>query len=284
MLHGCEKQNVCTFPVYPTEFCPRNQTEWDKRSSDMNCNETNSYMCVPNEKFTELLEFCYKHPRMLIVQDTCLYLSRSHYDVNIYDCRNFEYGCPSYHYLSSSIYKYPSCTHVKNGCFVAEPSCKRQPPERENQINIKTIAITLGVSIPTCILCILFVYFVMKRRYYICKRMIHVESHGEEGCETHLQTPDLNEMPLGTTEEECHICERKGDVESPGEEESIPLFSATDLNKMHIQTEVKGYHICETESDVESPGEEECKTLLRTAARKKISLGTNEEGTNTNIH
>lgn len=164
MLHGCEKQNVCTFPVYPTEFCPRNQTEWDKRSSDMNCNETNSYMCVPNEKFTELLEFCYKHPRMLIVQDTCLYLSRSHYDVNIYDCRNFEYGCPSYHYLSSSIYKYPSCVHVKNGCFVAEPSCRRQPPERENQINIKTIAITLGVSIPTCILCILFVYFVIKRK------------------------------------------------------------------------------------------------------------------------
>lgn len=165
MFHGCEKQNVCTFPVYPTEFCPRNQTEWDKRSSDMNCNETNSYMCVPNEKFTELLEFCYKHPRMLIVQDTCLYLSRSHYDVNIYDCRNFEYGCPSYHYLSSSIYKYPSCVHVKNGCFVAEPSCRRQPPERENQINIKTIAITLGVSIPTCLLCILFVYFVIKRIY-----------------------------------------------------------------------------------------------------------------------
>lgn len=164
MLHGCEKQNVCTFPVYPTEFCPRNQTEWDKRSSDMNCNETNSYMCVPNEKFTELLEFCYKHPRMLIVQDTCLYLSRSHYDVNIYDCRNFEYGCPSYHYLSSSIYKYPSCVHVKNGCFVAEPSCRRQPPERENQINIKTIAIILGVFIPTCLLCILFVYFVIKRK------------------------------------------------------------------------------------------------------------------------
>lgn len=63
-----ENQEDCSFPVYPTEFCPSNKTEWDKRSSDMNCNETNSYMCVPNEKFTELLEFCYKHPRMLIVQ------------------------------------------------------------------------------------------------------------------------------------------------------------------------------------------------------------------------
>lgn len=23
-------------------------------------------MCVPNEIFTELMEFCYKHPRMLV--------------------------------------------------------------------------------------------------------------------------------------------------------------------------------------------------------------------------
>lgn len=205
MLHGCEKQNVCTFPVYPTEFCPRNQTEWDKRSSDMNCNETNSYMCVPNEKFTELLEFCYKHPRMLIVQDTCLYLSRSHYDVNIYDCRNFEYGCPSYHYLSSSIYKYPSCVHVKNGCFVAEPSCRRQPPERENQINIKTIAITLGVSIPTCILCILSVYFVIKRRYHTRERKSVVESLEEGECKPLMPKADLKKIPLGTNEKGTNI-------------------------------------------------------------------------------
>lgn len=94
-----------TFPVYPTEFCPSNKTEWDKRSSDMNCNETNSYMCVPNERFTELLEFCYKDHRILVVQDSCLYLSKPHYDLIVYDCRNFEYGCPSYHYLSSNIYK-----------------------------------------------------------------------------------------------------------------------------------------------------------------------------------
>lgn len=39
------------------------------------------------------------------ISGSCLYLSRSHSDVNVYDCRNFEYGCPSSHYLSSENYK-----------------------------------------------------------------------------------------------------------------------------------------------------------------------------------
>lgn len=47
------------FPVYSTEICPRNETEWNKRSSAIGCNETNGYLCFPNEKFTQLLEFCH---------------------------------------------------------------------------------------------------------------------------------------------------------------------------------------------------------------------------------
>nr|XP_034329655.1 uncharacterized protein LOC117690232 [Crassostrea gigas] len=162
LLHECKDQDSCRFPVFRTKSCPSNQTEWEKRSSEMNCTDNNSYMCVPNEKFTELLEFCFKDLRMLIVQGSCLYLSRSHSDVNVYDCRNFEYGCPSSHYLSSENYKYPSCVHVENGCFVAEPSCKRysQPSQKENQISVATFAISLGVSIPACFLCMLLFYLI----------------------------------------------------------------------------------------------------------------------------
>lgn len=54
------------FPVYSTEFCPRNQAEWNERSSAINCNVTNGYMCVPNEKLNQLLEFCYTAPRIWI--------------------------------------------------------------------------------------------------------------------------------------------------------------------------------------------------------------------------
>lgn len=54
------------FPVYTTEFCPRNQAEWNERSSAINCNVTNGYVCVPNENLKQLLEFCYGSPFLWI--------------------------------------------------------------------------------------------------------------------------------------------------------------------------------------------------------------------------
>ena len=47
------------FPVYTTESCPRNETEWDERSAVFFCRGESSYACLPNENLTELLEFCY---------------------------------------------------------------------------------------------------------------------------------------------------------------------------------------------------------------------------------
>lgn len=46
-----------------TEFCPRNKAEWDKRSNVFNCSKSNSYMCLPNEQLTALVEFCYNGPQ-----------------------------------------------------------------------------------------------------------------------------------------------------------------------------------------------------------------------------
>lgn len=62
------------FPVFTTGICPRNLTEWQERSSAFNCNQTNAYMCVPDENITELLEFCYSLPQIRIVKGiyTCL--------------------------------------------------------------------------------------------------------------------------------------------------------------------------------------------------------------------
>ena len=56
------------FPVYTTESCPRNRSKWNKRSSAMNCTAANGYMCLPNDQFTELQEFCYKLPRLAITK------------------------------------------------------------------------------------------------------------------------------------------------------------------------------------------------------------------------
>lgn len=61
-----EKIDGYEFPVYSTQFCPRNQIEWNQRSAAINCTENNGYMCLPNENFTELLEFCHTSPFILI--------------------------------------------------------------------------------------------------------------------------------------------------------------------------------------------------------------------------
>lgn len=61
-----EKLDGYEFPVYSTDFCPQNETEWKARSNVLNCTEKYGYTCLPNEHFTELLEFCYRDPHILI--------------------------------------------------------------------------------------------------------------------------------------------------------------------------------------------------------------------------
>uniref|UniRef100_A0A8W8J8K4 C1q domain-containing protein n=1 Tax=Magallana gigas TaxID=29159 RepID=A0A8W8J8K4_MAGGI len=58
------------FPVYSTSSCPGNESEWNKRSAALKCNRTNGYTCLPNEKFTEILEFCYTTPWIWIQEES----------------------------------------------------------------------------------------------------------------------------------------------------------------------------------------------------------------------
>nr|XP_034309908.1 uncharacterized protein LOC117683886 isoform X1 [Crassostrea gigas] len=113
------------FPVYSTDFCPRNEAEWKERSNILKCTEQNGYTCLPNEQFTELLEFCYTDPWILIEEGLCLYLIKKNSKVHGYNCHNFQFGCPTSSYLSTEIYKHPACLLVENGCFYAEPTCKK---------------------------------------------------------------------------------------------------------------------------------------------------------------
>uniref|UniRef100_A0A8W8J7F4 Uncharacterized protein n=1 Tax=Magallana gigas TaxID=29159 RepID=A0A8W8J7F4_MAGGI len=113
------------FPVYSTTFCPRNETEWNERSSVLNCTDSNGYTCLPNENFTELLEFCYTEPLIWIQEGYCLYLIRRISKVHSYDCSHFIDGCHKSPYRSNEIFKYPACVTIGNGCFLAEPSCEK---------------------------------------------------------------------------------------------------------------------------------------------------------------
>ncbi|XP_052694853.1 uncharacterized protein LOC128173180 isoform X1 [Crassostrea angulata] len=112
------------FPVFSTERCPQNHAEWNERSSIINCTQSNGYTCLPNENFTELLEFCYVYPRIFITKGICLYLYKRYSRVNSYNCSHFRYGCPDSNYFTSEVYNYPTCISIKDGCFLAEPSCE----------------------------------------------------------------------------------------------------------------------------------------------------------------
>lgn len=46
-------------PVYSTEYCPKNETEWKEMYKAINCTDKNGYVCLPKDNITELLEFCY---------------------------------------------------------------------------------------------------------------------------------------------------------------------------------------------------------------------------------
>lgn len=124
IIHSeCHDLRNYSFPVYKTDSCPGNQIEWNKRSSVLNCTKYNGYMCLPNKDKTKLLEFCYTKPKITIPKGNCLYLDKSSSKVNDFKCETFLDGCPNDDYQSVDIYKYPSCTSIGNGCFLAESSC-----------------------------------------------------------------------------------------------------------------------------------------------------------------
>ncbi|XP_078338915.1 uncharacterized protein LOC144617658 isoform X2 [Crassostrea virginica] len=122
----CRKLEGYRFPVYTTEFCPRNETEWHQRSSVFNCARKSTYACFPNDNITELLEFCYPLESIVIARGRCLFLSKPTSELDSYDCRTFDYGCPDRPYFGSSVYKYSSCVSIENGCFLQDSFCKRE--------------------------------------------------------------------------------------------------------------------------------------------------------------
>eukprot|EP00105_Crassostrea_gigas_P044635 XP_019928783.1 PREDICTED: uncharacterized protein LOC105342960 [Crassostrea gigas] len=126
LISECRKLDGYKFPVYSTKHCPKNQTEWNERSSAINCTTENGYVCLPNENITELLEFCYTYPFILIQEGICLYLSKRYSAVDSYSCTSFISGCPNTSFVSYNLFKNPPCTSIGNGCFLAEPSCQRQ--------------------------------------------------------------------------------------------------------------------------------------------------------------
>lgn len=161
--------NLCKciykFPVYTTKSCPRTEPEWCERSVALNCNETNGYMCIPNEEITALLEFCYFVKKLIIPRGTCLILSKHNSAVDGFTCRNFSFGCPRYPYFSNEIYKQQGCVSIGKGCFVAEPNCNcTEGNIKTNSYKTEGIMIAFGVVFSGFAFAV--IYFVVSKKKY----------------------------------------------------------------------------------------------------------------------
>lgn len=202
--------NGYEFPVYSTEVCPRNQTEWNARSSAINCTENNGYMCIPNRELTKLLEFCYIHRFIWIQENICLYLVKRLSKVNSYNCSGFRSGCPSKPFVSSKLFEYPNCTFIGNGCFLADPSCtsktataattvylqsssnivtantkKTHPEETTKNIYGRVL---FGILSAICIILFIFCMpIIFKKDVRICRRNIEKENIDENELRPFLQ-------------------------------------------------------------------------------------------------
>lgn len=158
------------FPVFQTESCPRNEIEWTGKSSVLNCTKSNGYMCMPSEKFTTLLEFCYNHDKLVIENGTCLFLSKKYSAVDIYNCQHFSEGCPDSAYFSDKIYMYQNCVNVGRGCFLADPSCYTTSLAYTNDVTTinNTQAEAMDVWMLVGSMAFLLIYFVIL--FYFCCR------------------------------------------------------------------------------------------------------------------
>lgn len=174
LLHEC---------VNITEFCPGDRTEWERRSHIFKCNNSNSYMCLPNEQLTELVEFCYIGPTFLINPGVCLVLDKSGAGLCDYNCQHFSNGCPDSHHLSDIIYKYPECVSIGKGCFLAESSCERKSSSHIytfKETSIRTIStepteantknMTNKVLIAVIVLCVFLIICLVGTIFWLCTK------------------------------------------------------------------------------------------------------------------
>lgn len=240
----CRLLNGYEFPVYTTKLCPRNKTQWNERSVALNCTESHGYVCIPNEHFTDLLEFCYFASKMLIVKGLCMFLYKHPSVVDAYSCQSFVEGCPSSNYKFYEVHKYKSCVSIANGCYLAEPTCKRtttgnmlsnstettknnQSEESNEWVWIVTsICVLAMICLPVFVVCF---RLKMKGRYSqksntnrgTKESLSKIETEGVNECSSLLKAcQEGNETTVR------HLLDAGADIDALDKDNCSPLFLA----------------------------------------------------------
>lgn len=115
-----------------TSQCPQNRTEVDEASKRIGCGidvyGNNQYMCLPNEKKSSLVEFCFDGLMGIEEKGNCL--ENSNGKIRRYNCTSFSSGCPNTSFYKHNVNEYPACQliNTQSNCYVMEPSCPSQEP------------------------------------------------------------------------------------------------------------------------------------------------------------
>uniref|UniRef100_A0A8W8JMN9 Uncharacterized protein n=1 Tax=Magallana gigas TaxID=29159 RepID=A0A8W8JMN9_MAGGI len=140
-----------------TSQCPQNRTEVDEASKRIGCGidvyGNNQYMCLPNEKKSSLVEFCFDGLMGIEEKGNCL--ENSNGKIRRYNCTSFSSGCPNTSFYKHNVYEYPACQliNTQSNCYVMEPSCPPQEPnggqndDTKNDVdNLSIIMVFLTIS------------------------------------------------------------------------------------------------------------------------------------------
>lgn len=115
-----------------TSQCPKNETEVYEASKRIGCGVdlygNNQYMCIPNEKKSSLVEFCFDGAMGIEEKGNCL--ENSNGKIRRYNCTSFLSGCPKTSFYKHNVYEYTACQliNTQSNCYVMEPSCPFQEP------------------------------------------------------------------------------------------------------------------------------------------------------------
>lgn len=155
--------------------CPKNKTEVNEASTRIGCGVdaygNSQYMCIPNEKKSSLVEFCFNGVMGIEEKGNCL--ENSNGKISRYNCSSFTSGCPNTAFYKHNIYEYPACLQIntENRCYVMDPSCPSQVPntgesdDTENLIYIHTM-----ILLCSTIINVIMIIICLRRLRTKCKR------------------------------------------------------------------------------------------------------------------
>lgn len=188
--------------------CPRTEDEFSKASQRIGCGiDTNGhdlYICIPNEKKTSLVEFCYNEVMGAQQKGHCLEASFG--KIIQYNCKNFLSGCPNETFFEYGFYKYPACQNIntKHNCYVMDPSCPSIVPADDNKHTDSDDALVYACSILGSVIVLLIVALILA--IILRRRKKNGENNNTprtsmDGSHEHLQEESNNTSEAATAGE-----------------------------------------------------------------------------------